>query len=318
MAQPLPPSTPMTWKMRGLNWPLARRLLRESIVHWWHDDVPHMGAALAFYSVLSIAPLFMLGVAMLGFMFGPEAAQGQVIAQLRDLIGAEGAKAMGSIIESASQHPHRSQLATVIGTILLLIGAVGTFAELQNTLNRIWKVPPAPYKGVMDIVQRRLFSFGLVLGFGFLLLVSLLISTALSAAKETLGQHIPGMAYVIQTVHLIISFGVITVLFGTIFHLLPDTKVRWQDVWVGACITALIFTLGKFLIGFYLGHSMITTVYGAAGSFVVLILWVYFSSQLVFFGAEFTHAYARHHLPVPHPAKMPPNADPALANGAPA
>lgn len=285
-----------------MDWRVGRRLVRESFIHWWNDDVPHMGAALAFYSVLSIAPLFMLGVAVLGYTFGPEAATGQVVAQLRGLLGAEGAKAMQTLIVSASKHPLRSELATVIGTILLLIGAIGTFAELQNTLNRIWKVPPAPYKSVTDLLKRRLFSFGLVLGFGFLLLISLVLSAGLSAAKETFGAQAPGMKYVIQTVHLIVSFGVVTIVFGTIFHLLPDTKVRWQDVWVGACITALLFTLGKFLIGFYLGHSMLTTVYGAAGSFVVLLLWVYFSSQLVFFGAEFTHAYARHHLPAPQPA----------------
>lgn len=255
-----------------------------------------MGAALAFYAMLSFAPLLVLMLAGLGMIFGQETAQGQVVGQMRELIGKQGAEALQSMVANALETSRRATIGMWLGILMLFVGSILTFAELQDMLNRIWRVERRQYRHVWHMLQRRIFSFGLVLGFGFLLLVSLLISAVLAAAREHLAGAIPGAEVVLHTVHFLVSLAVVTILFGLMFYFVPDANVPWRDVWVGAFLTGSLFSLGKFLFGFYLGHSFLTSIYGAAGSFVVLLLWVYFSAQLMFFGAEFTHAYTRHHL----------------------
>lgn len=275
-------------------------LLKDTFQEWLEDGANRLAAALAYYTTFSLAPLLVLIIAIAGLVGGREAAQTQTMAQVEDLLGNEGREFVEGMIESASQ-PETGLAATVIGAVTLLFGALGVFGELQNSLNTIWEVKPRPAKGWMDgvkrFVLRRLLSFTMVLGIGFLLLASLVVSAAVSAFGEYVGSRWPladqGInAQWLGLINFIVSFLVITFLFAMIFKFLPEIKIAWKDVWLGAAVTSALFSLGKFLIGLYLGRSEVGNTFGAAGSLAILLIWIYYSAQILFFGAEFTQVYA--------------------------
>ena len=267
-------------------------ILKKAAWDWMEDQAPTLGAALAFYTVFSLAPLFVITIAIAGLVLGQEAAQGQIFDQLRILIGAASAEAVQDVVQNANARPATGVLTTIIGVLALLFGASGVFGQLQTSLNAIWGVEPKPGRGVWGIVQDRILSFGFILVVGFLLLVSLLLTAAIAFAGQWLGGMFPAIETVVQIANSILSLAVITLLFAMIFKFMPDAKIAWRDVWIGAFITAALFTVGKLALGLYLGKSGVGSSYGAAGSLIVLLIWVYYSSQIVFFGAEFTRAYA--------------------------
>ena len=269
----------------------AWQLLKRTYAKWNEDHAPGPGAALAYYTVFSLAPLLMIVIAIAGLVLGQEAAQGQIIGQIQGLVGEESAKAIQSMIEEARK-PAAGILATVVATVMLLVGATGVFAQLQESLNIIWQVPEKPGEGLWKMLKDRFISLMAVLGTGFLLLISLVISAGLSAVGATLAHVLPGPEFVLQILNFLVSFAVVTLLFAMMYKLLPDKPVRWEDVWIGASITSLLFTIGKFFIGLYLGKSDVGVAYGAAGSLVVILIWVYYASQIFLFGAEFTAVYA--------------------------
>src|SRR6202158_2137349 len=268
------------------------QLLRRTYSEYSKDKVPRMGAALAYYTIFSLAPLLVIAIAIAGFVFGAEAVQGQIMGQIQGLIGPESARAVQTMIQSAHKPAH-GVIATIVGLAVLLLGASGVFTEMQDALNTIWKVDPASKAGVWNLVRSRFLSFGMVLGIGFLLLVSLLLSAALSAAAGYISGFISVPPAVLHAVDFLFSLFFIAVLMALIFKLLPDVKIAWSDVWVGAMLTSLLFTTGKFLIGFYIGKSVTMSAYGAAGSVVIILAWIYYSAQLLYFGAEFTHVYSK-------------------------
>jgi membrane protein len=266
-------------------------VLKRALAGWWGDNVPRLGASLSFYTLFALAPVLVVAIAIAGLAFGPEAVRGEIVGQVRGLVGEEGGRAVQAMLEGASKRSE-SRLATVLGLLTFFIGATGAFLELQTALNGIWRVKPKEGgHWLKELVMQRLVSFGLVIGVGFLLLVSLLVSAALSALHRYMGLTFPGLAEVWQAVNVLVSFGVITLLFAMIYRVLPDVQLAWRDVWLGAVVTAGLFSVGKFLIGLYLGTSSLASTYGAAGSVVVLLLWVYYSSQIVLLGAEFTRAW---------------------------
>ena len=270
-------------------------LLRDTVREWREDGANRLAAALAYYTTFSLAPLLVLIIAIAGLVGGREAAQTQTMAQVQDLLGLEGREFVQGMIESASK-PTTGLAATIIGTVTLLFGALGVFGELQNSLNTVWEVKPKPARGFVDGVKRfilkRLLSFTMVLGIGFLLLASLIVSAAVSAMGEYIGNRWPLADFWLQLINFVISFIVVTVLFAMIFKFLPEIKIAWKDVWLGAAVTSILFSLGKFLIGLYLGRSQVGNTFGAAGSLAILLIWVYYSAQILFFGAEFTQVYA--------------------------
>jgi len=263
-------------------------LLKEAGAGWWRDNAPRLGAALAYYTIFSLAPVLLITVAVCGLIFGRAAAEGQLLGELRDLVGEEGAATLQSMLAGASQ-PSAGIVATVTGIVMLLIGATTLFSELQDSLNLVWEMKP-PGGGVMTMVKARFLSFSMVMGTAFLLLVSLVVSAGLAAFGKQLGQsETEGVGRVL---HFLASLLVVTLLFAMIYKFLPDAKIAWKDVWLGAAVTALLFTIGKTLIGFYLGHSAMASTFGAAGSLAVLLFWFYYSAQIFLFGAELTKAYA--------------------------
>ena len=267
-------------------------ILKQTASEWLEDQAPTLGAALAYYTVFSLAPLLIIAIAIAGLVLGQEAAQGQIFNQLRGLLGEESGKAMQEMVQSASAKPASGVTATLIGVVTLLFGASGVFGQLQTSLNTIWEVQPKPGRGIWGILRDRILSFGFILVVGFLLLVSLLLTAGVALVAEWFGGMFPGMEILTQIVNFVLSLVIITLLFAMIFKFLPDAKIAWHDVWIGAFITALLFTIGKLALGLYLGKSGVESSYGAAGSLIVLLLWVYYSSQILFFGAEFTQVYA--------------------------
>src|SRR5438477_5877869 len=269
-------------------------MLKEAFKDWNEDDAPRLGAALSYYTIFSIAPLLLISIAVAGLVFGHEAAQGRIVEQIQGLVGRSAAEAVQSMLENARK-PGQGILATLSGALTLLFGAGGAFNELRSALDTVWAIPPSPKGGLKLIVRERLASFAMVLVVGFLLLVSLVVSAGLSALE--LKGAFPGSGLVLEVLNVAVSLAVITVLFALIFKYLPDAHppVAWKDVWVGAFITAALFTAGKFGIGLYLGHSSVASAYGAAGSLVLLLVWVYYSAQILFFGAELTQVWARRH-----------------------
>jgi len=263
-------------------------LLKETGSGWVADKVPRLAAALAFYTILSVAPLLVIALSIVGIVFGRAAVEGQLVEQMRGLVGEEGGKAIQSMIASASGPG--SGIAMVIGVVLLLLGASGVFAELQDALNTIWKAAPKQGAGWLGMIRDRLFSVAMVFGVAFLLLVTLVISTVLAALTKFAG--LEGIGIVGQVVDFLVSVIVVTLLFAMMYKILPDVKITWGDVWIGAVVTAFLFTVGKLLIGLYLSHASVGSAYGAAGSLVVFVVWVYYSGQILFLGAEFTRAYA--------------------------
>jgi membrane protein len=270
------------------------KLVRATYTKWDEDHAQTLGAALAFYTVFSMAPLLLLVIAIAGFVFGQEAAQGQIIGQIQDLVGVDSAKAIQSMIEEVRK-PSAGIIATVLAIIMLLFGATGVFAQLQESLNTIWKVEEKPGEGMWKMIKNRFISLLAVLGTGFLLLISLVISAGLSAVGTTLGDVLPFPEFLLHIINFFVSFAIVTLLFAMIYKLLPDMSIQWNDVWIGAIITSLLFTIGKFFIGIYLGKSDVGIAYGAAGSLAVILIWVYYASQIFLFGAEFTAVYAESH-----------------------
>ena len=266
---------------------------KDSVVAWMDDYAPSMGAALAFYTFFSIGPLLIIVIAVAGLVFGEAAAQGEVVAQLRQLLGEEGAIAVQGMFKSVSD-PSQGIIATLVSIAMLLLGATTVLAELQSALDRIWKAPALKEPGsVWSLISMRIWALGMVLGLGFLLLVSLLASAALAALGKWWAGWFGGWQVKLQGINFFVSFGLITTAFAMIYKLPPRVRIAWRDVWIGAALTALLFTLGKFLIGIYLGRSSIASGFGAAGSLVILLLWVYYSAQIFLLGAEFTKVSAQ-------------------------
>jgi membrane protein len=256
---------------------------------WVNHKDARLGAALAYYAIISMAPLLVLTVAAAGLFFGREAVQGELVEQLRDLVGEQGGEAIQAMVASAHE-PTTGTLAAIGSLAMLIFGAAGLFVELQGALNTIWEVPTRTGGGIWGFIRARLLSFSMVAACAFMLLVSLVVSAGLAAMGSLLGNWTASI--VGQVIGFVASFAVITTLFAMIYRYLPDLRIAWGDVWLGAAVTALLFTIGKTLIGLYLGHSSAASAYGASGSLAVLLIWLYYSSQIFLFGAEFTRAYA--------------------------
>jgi membrane protein len=270
------------------------RLLKDTVTEWTQDQVPLYAAALAYYTVFSLAPLLLIAIAIAGAIFGEEAAQGQIVGQIQGLVGRDGAEAIQTMLQNAQRPGSGGTIASIVGVVTLLFGASGVFGQLQQALNAIWNVKPKPERGWKNFIQSRFLSFAMVLVIGFLLLVSLILSAILAAISNVFGSMMPEFIAVGQGLNFFISFAVITLLFASIYKFLPDVQVPWKNLWIGAAATALLFNIGRYLIGLYLGNSGIGSTYGAAGSFVVLLVWVFYSAQIILFGAEFTQVYSRY------------------------
>lgn len=270
------------------------RLLRDTVTEWNEDNVPLLAAALAYYTMFSLAPLLIIAIAIVGAIFGQQAAQGEIVGQIQGLVGKQGAEFIQSMIQNASKPGSGGGVATFIGIVVLIFGASGVFGQLQAALNTIWEVKPKPGRAVKSFLQARFLSFAMVLVIGFLLLVSLVLSAVLSGISGYFGAFLPGSIVIGRILNFVISFGIITLLFASIYRFLPDVHVPWKNLWVGAAVTSLLFNLGKFLLGVYLGNSTVGSAYGAAGSFVVILIWVFYSAQILLFGAEFTQVYSKY------------------------
>jgi len=267
-------------------------LVKAAASGWVDDYAQSMGAALAYYTMFSIAPLLLIVISIAGLVFGDQAARGEIFSQLEGMLGGPGALAVQGLLESVRK-PTQSVAATIFGGAVLLIGATSVLGELQDALDRIWRAPVrAGQSGFWGLIRARLLSFGMILGIGFLLMVSLLASAALAALSKWWGPMFGGWATVASIIELGLSFLVITVVFAMIYKLIPRVRVDWKDVWVGATVTSLLFTIGKFLIGVYIGRSGVASGFGAAASLIVVLVWVYYSAQIFLLGAEFTWAYA--------------------------
>jgi membrane protein len=266
-------------------------LVKRAALKWNADDCLTLGAALAYYTVFSLAPVLVIAIAVAGAVFGQEAAQGEIVSQIRGLVGEEGATAIQSLIESAGRQSAGGR-ATFIGLLVLLFGSTSAFSQLQSALNKIWEVPPQARTGIWEVIRARFLSFAAVLGTGFLLSVSLVLSAAVAAFGRYGWGWVPAIGPMLELADFIGSMLVHTLLFAMIFKLLPDASIRWREVWLGAGVTAGFFFVGKLAIGLYLGTSEVGAAYGAAGWVILILAWVYYSAQIVLFGAEFTRAYA--------------------------
>ncbi len=274
------------WRVVNSAWGLATATMQGFVA----DRVPRLAASLAYYTLFSLAPVLVIAAGIAGVAFGEDAARGQIVQQMQGLIGREGAEAVQAVLRQANHG--QGLAATVLGVITLLVGATGAFVELQDALNTIWGVVPKPGHAVLDLLKIRLLSFLMVLVIGFLLLVSLVLSAGLEAVATYVQGSLAVEAELMQAVNSVFTFVVITVLFALIYLVLPDARIGWRDVWVGAALTAVLFSLGKSLIGLYLARSSITSMYGAAGSVVILVIWVFYTATILFLGAEFTRVYA--------------------------
>lgn len=266
-------------------------LIKSAFTSWNEDYAQSMGAALSYYTMFSIAPLLLIVISITGIIFGQEAARGEIIGQLHNLMGEQGAQAIQTLLESTSQ-PTQGFTATTIGVVLLLIGATTVFGELQNALDRIWKAPVRTESGLWNLVRARLLSFGMILGIGFLLMVSLIFSAGLSAMSRWWSPVFANWMVIACTMNFLFSFVMTTGMFAMIYKIMPRVSIWWSEVWIGAAITAALFTIGKWVIGLYIGQSAITSGYGTAGSLLALLIWVYYSAQIFLMGAEFTWAYS--------------------------
>jgi membrane protein len=277
-------------------------LFKLTVAKWQADKASRLAAALAYYTAFSLAPILVILIAILSLVFGEEAAQAQILTQFKELVGEDGAAVIQVMMQDAQQ-PGSGLAATLSSIAFLIFGATGMFVQLQDSLNTIWQVRPKPGRGLVSFIRDRVLSFAMVLGIGFLLLVALVISAGLAVVSSFLRDGSDGFIQIGQILNLVISFGVITILFALIYRVLPDVLIKWSDVWVGAIMTSILFTLGKSLIGLYLGHSSFSSTYGAAGSLAILLLWVYYSAQILFFGAELTQVYAQKYGSKIRPAK---------------
>jgi membrane protein len=265
--------------------------LRQVFNEWNMDKVPRLAAALAFFTMLSIAPLLIVIIAVSGLLLGNDVARQQVIGQVQGLVGPQGGALINTVVQNTRQ-VGTTWFATIFGIVVIVLGATGVVGELKDALNTIWNVASKPGDSILHVVRDRVFSLGMVLGLGFMLLVSLVISAALTALGSFLVSLIQQWVFVAGLLDLVVSLGVITLIFAALFKFLPDVRVAWRDVWIGALVTALLFTLGKYIIGVYLGNSNLASPFGAAGSLVVLLVWVYYAAQILFLGAEITQVYA--------------------------
>ncbi len=280
--------------------PVILSVFRTALRAWWDDDAVRLGASLAYYTLFAIAPVLLIATAITGMFFGAEAVRGEIVGQLDQLIGREGARAVQSLLEGASQR-RAGIIATVVGSIAFVVAATGAFLELQAALNTIWRVKVKPGVNLRAFLIDRVRSFGLVMAIGFLLMVSLAVTAALAALNGWLSQYGPDVPLVWSGVSMLVSLTVTTGLFALLFRFLPDVRLHWRDVMTGALATAVLFTIGQLLIGLYLGQSSMASSYGAAGSVMILLLWVYYSCQIVLFGAEFTRVYAQREGTKPAP-----------------
>jgi membrane protein len=280
----------------------AWHLLKEAFADWSRDRAPRLGAALAYYTVFSLVPFLVVVIALTGVVFGQQAAESAILAHIADLVGEQSAAAIKDMIQRADQ-PSTGVVATIIAIGTLLLGASGVFGQLQDALNTVWGVEPKEGRGVWGFIKDRFLSFVAVVGTGFLLLVSLVLSSALAALGKWFSGVLPLPEAVLHLLNFVLSFVVVMGLFALIFKVLPDAKVAWRDVWVGAALTSVLFTIGKFALGLYLGKSNVASGYGAAGSLVLVLVWVYYSAQIMLYGAEFTQVYANrlgeHIVPTP-------------------
>ena len=307
--------------MKRIELPYA--LLRQSVQAWLDDDAASKGAALAYYTLFSLAPLLLIVISVAGLLFGADAARGEIFGQLQGMLGAAGAAAVQQLLESVQQ-PAQGWWGTALGVGLMLMGATSVFAELQNTLDRIWRAPARPAGGVWHVLRTRVLSFGLILGLGFLLMVSLLLSAAVSAAQRWLSPALglwaswagsaswAGWDGWVQVLNLGSTFVLVTLLFAMIYKVMPRVRIEWADVWTGALVTACLFTLGRLGLGLYLELGSVASGFGAAGSLVVVLVWVYYSAQIFLLGAEFTWVYA-HALGSRRGVALPPAHCPTLA-----
>jgi len=292
-------------------------LLKASVGSWSDDKSPRLGAALSFYTVFAMPPLFMIPIFMASLVFDPDSVRTQMFSEVGGLVGKKSAEAIQAAM-AAQYQTSKGLVASVIAIGTLILTATGLFIELQDALNTVWRVEAKPGHGLMGFIRIRLLSFAMVVGIGFLLLVSLIVSAGLAAFTKYISGLLPGVGIVSIIASDVVSFAVITVLFAMIFKVLPDVKIGWRDVWIGGAVTSLLFTGGKFLLGWYLGRSTTISAYGAAGSVVLILLWVYYSAQILFFGAEITKMYATRFGAPPEPSSYarwisPPQSKPAAA-----
>jgi membrane protein len=289
-ATSVPGSAARRWRVADL---LA--ISRESVAVWLERSASSLGAALAFYTLFSVAPILIIAVAIAGYVFGADHAQTELLEQLQGLIGAAGATAIRELLSSAHYSDKRG-LAAALGIITLIVGATSVFGELQNALDRIWQTArPKREVGWWRFLRVRVLSIGMVLGVGFLLLVSLVASAALAAFGGWLGRSFPALEIILPVLDLLFSFGMTVLLFALIYRYVPRASIPWGDVWIGATVTALLFTIGKSIIGIYLGKSSFNSAYGAAGSLIILLLWIYYSAQIFLLGAVFTRMFSYRH-----------------------
>src|SRR6266498_1123686 len=268
------------------------QFVRGTAVQWIEDQPFQLAAALSYYTLFSLAPLLIIVIAIAGFAFGQEAAQNRIVETIQGLIGQDSAQAVQGMIQNASNQPETGIVSTVLGFIALIFGASGVVGQLPALLNTIWGGTPKARQGVWGFVRQRFISYAMILGIGFLLLVSLAVSALLAGLTQVIGTLFGGTALLAHVLDLLVSFLFVTVLFAMIYKFLPDVRIEWRDVWIGAALTSLLFTIGKILIGLYLGSSGVTSTYGAAGSLITILLWVYYSAMIFFLGAEFTQVYA--------------------------
>jgi membrane protein len=270
----------------------AWSLLKETFKSWSEDYAPSMGAALSYYTMFSIAPLLLIVISVAGLFFGVDAVRNEIFGQLSGLMGDQGAHAIQDMLANVNQ-PKKGALGTILGVVMLFLGASTVFGELQNALDRIWRAPAKDKKGgIFGLLRSRLLSFGMVMGLAFVIVVSLVMSAALAALGKWWAPMFGSWEVFAHALDLAVSFGLLTVVFALIYKVIPRVHVGWHDVWVGAAFTALLFTIGKFLIGLYLGKSNVASGFGAAGSLVLVMVWVYYSAQIFYLGAEFTWVYA--------------------------
>lgn len=293
-------------------WGLTKQTFKE----WSDDKAPRLGAALSYYTVFSLAPVLILVISIAGLAFGKDAAEGRIVGELQGLLGKEGAEVIQTMLAKAS-HPAKGIISAVIGVITLLLGATGVLIELQDALNTVWKVVPKPGGGIKTIIRERMLSFGLIMAFGFLLLVSLVLSALLAGMGGVLSRFIPGWVILGYVLNYAVALAVMTTLIAMIYKILPDVKMAWRDVWMGAFVTSVLFQIGKFVIGLYVGKTSVGSPFGAAGSLAVLLVWVYYSSQIILLGAEFTRVSALRRgariQPSPNAMLAPPTGETASA-----
>ena len=292
------------------------QFLKTTINEWVEAEPFQLAAALSYYTLFSLAPLLLIAIGVAGIVFGREAAQNQIVETLQGMIGQDSARTVQEMIQASNEKPKTGMLSTVIGFVALLFGAGGVVGQLQTSLNKMWEVTPKPGQGIWGFLRQRFFSFAMVLAIGFLLLVSLVVTAVLSSFTVMLSSFLGDATFVAHAVDILISFGFVTLLFALIYKYVPDVEIEWRDVWIGAALTSILFTVGKYLIGLYIGTSGVSSTFGAAGSLITILVWVYYSSLIFFLGAEFTRVYATQYGSGVAPAEnaQPMDAAPQSAN----